>query len=300
MLGSGACARSSTPAPGVWSCGSRRFDLSSRPLVMGIVNLTPDSFSDGGRLESVSDAVDAGLRLKDEGADILDLGAESTRPGAAPIDESVELARLMPVLERLRAQDIAISVDTRRAAVMKAALDAGADIINDVAALRSPGALDAVLASECGVCLMHMLGEPLTMQSAPAYRDVVTDVRAFLQSRVTAVCEAGVVPARIALDPGIGFGKTLEDNLRLLSHLDVLCRLGFPILVGVSRKSMIGGITGKPTHQRLAGSVAGALAAVSKGASIVRVHDVAATVDALAVWRAVHDAWRVGDRQTTQ
>jgi len=250
---------------------------------MGIVNLTPDSFSDGGRFSSSFAAVDDARRLIDAGADILDIGAESTRPGALSVGEAEELDRLLPVLEGLQGCGVPLSVDTMKPAVMRAALAAGAAMINDVQALQSPGALAAVQASACAICLMHMQGEPRTMQAAPQYTDVVAEVEAFLTERVAACVAAGIDRERIFIDPGFGFGKSLAHNLALLRGLPRLARVA-PVLVGVSRKRMIGEMTGQPVEDRLAGSVAAAIRAVEQGAAIVRVHDVAATVDALKVW----------------
>jgi dihydropteroate synthase len=254
-----------------------------RPNVMGIVNLTPDSFSDGGRFSSSSAAVDDARRLIAEGADCLDLGAESTRPGALPVGEAEELDRLLPVLEGLQGCGVPLSVDTMKPVVMRAALAAGAWMINDVQALQSPGALAAVQASACAICLMHMQGEPRTMQAAPHYSDVVAEVEAFLAERVAVCVAAGIDRERIFIDPGFGFGKSLAHNLALLRGLPRLARVA-PVLVGVSRKRMIGEMTGKAVDDRVAGSVAAAIRAVEQGAAIVRVHDVAATVDALKVW----------------
>lgn len=267
-------------------CG--RFELElSRPLVMGIVNTTPDSFSDGGRYLAADAAISHARRLVDDGADILDIGGESTRPGSAPVVEAEEIGRVLPVLEALRNCGRPLSVDTRHAGVMRAVLDAGADMINDVAGFRAPGALEAVSGGTAGLCVMHMLGDPSTMQQAPVYRDVVAEVAAFLQDRVSALLARGVARERILLDPGIGFGKNLEHNLSLLRGLSGLAELGFPLLLGVSRKSMVGQITGRGVGERMAGSVAAALASVHRGAAIVRVHDVAETKDALAVWQAI-------------
>lgn len=267
-------------------CG--RFELElSRPLVMGIVNTTPDSFSDGGRYLAADAAISHARRLVDDGADILDIGGESTRPGSAPVGEAEEIGRVLPVLEALRDCGRPLSVDTRHAGVMRAVLDAGADMINDVAGFRAPGALEAVSGGTAGLCVMHMLGDPSTMQQAPVYRDVVAEVAAFLQDRVSALLARGVARERILLDPGIGFGKNLEHNLSLLRGLSGLAELGFPLLLGVSRKTMVGQITGRGVGERMAGSVAAALASVHRGAAIVRVHDVAETKDALAVWQAI-------------
>ncbi len=268
-------------------CG--RFELTlKRPLVMGIVNVTPDSFSDGSAHFSTDAATDHALKLIEEGADILDIGGESTRPGADPVSEEEELARIVPVLERLRDCGKPLSVDTFKPAVMCAALDAGADLINDIYALRMPGALEVVAAHpNCGICLMHMQGEPKTMQRAPVYNDVTEDVYHFLAERKSAVVNAGVDAARICLDPGYGFGKTVQQNFQLLREQDRLSGLHSPLLIGLSRKSMIGAITGRVPQERVAGSLAAALAAVSRGAAIIRVHDVAQTTDALNVWAAI-------------
>ncbi|MCD6681194.1 MAG: dihydropteroate synthase [Burkholderiaceae bacterium] len=270
-------------------CG--RFVLSlEHPLVMGVVNVTPDSFSDGGRYSTHEAAVRHAHRLIDEGADLLDIGGESTRPGAAEVSADEEIRRIVPVLDALRDCGRALSVDTRRPETMRAALEHGVDLVNDIGALRAPGALDAVRTSECAVCLMHMLGEPGTMQQAPRYGDVVGEVEDFLAGRLAAVLAAGIDRERIVVDPGIGFGKTLRHNLQLLAALDELVALGMPVLVGVSRKSMIGTLTGRDVDHRLAGSLSAMLAAVMRGARIVRVHDVAETRDALRVWQAIDDA----------
>lgn len=255
------------------------------PLVMGIVNITPDSFHDGGRHAATADAVAHARRLIDDGVDILDLGGESTRPGAAPVSVEVELARVLPVLEALRDAGVPLSVDTRQPAVMRAVLAAGAAMINDVNALRAPGAIEAVAETDASVCLMHMQGEPRTMQQAPSYASVVVEVTAFLRQRIDACVAAGIDRRRIVIDPGFGFGKRFEDNVALARALPELSALA-PVLVGMSRKSMIGVMTGRgSTQDRLAGSIAAALWVAMRGAAIVRVHDVAATRDALAVWR---------------
>lgn len=262
-----------------------RFDIDlSRPRVMGIVNVTPDSFSDGGR--GAAAAIAHAEQLVREGADILDIGGESSRPGATPVSLDEELARVLPVLRASLALGVPVSVDTCKPEVMREALALGADIVNDIFALRLPGAV-AVVAQHprCGVCLMHMLGEPRSMQAAPAYVDVVADVRAFLGERARTLVDAGVDRRRIVLDPGVGFGKRVEDNFALLARQAELAALGYPLLAGWSRKSSLGAVTGRDVGDRLAASVAAALAAVHNGARIVRVHDVAATVDALAVWR---------------
>jgi dihydropteroate synthase len=267
-------------------CGPHRFDLT-RPLVMGIVNVTPDSFSDGGRFFDAALALDHARRMASDGADLIDIGGESTRPGAAPIVLEEELARVIPLAETLARDGIAVSVDTRKPEVMRAAIAAGAAMINDVCALTVEGALDACAASEVGVCLMHMCGEPRTMQQAPSYGDVVAEVRDFLLARAQACIAAGIAPSRIVLDPGFGFGKTLAHNLALLRALPDLAAAGYPVLAGLSRKASLGQITGRGVGERLPASLAAALAAVARGAAIVRVHDVRATVDALKVWLAV-------------
>ena len=260
-----------------------------RPLVMGIVNVTPDSFSDGGKHPGPEAGLAHARRLLDEGADLLDIGGESTRPGAATVPVDEELRRVIPVLERLADCGRPLSVDTRKPAVMRAALAAGAAMVNDVEALQAPGALEALAASDAAVCLMHMQGTPETMQREPHYDDVVAEVRGFLAARVAACRAAGIDAARIVVDPGFGFGKTMQHNLALLRRLDALAPDGIPVLAGLSRKGMLGVLTGRPVGERVHASVAAALAAVAHGAAIVRVHDVAATVDALAVWNAVHN-----------
>ena len=254
---------------------------------MGIVNLTPDSFSGDGLAASAERAIVHARAQIAAGADMLDLGAESSRPGAIPTSLDEELSRLLPVLEALADCGLPISVDTYKPEVMRAALAAGAAMINDIYALRMPGAIEAVADSDCAICLMHMQGEPLTMQQAPTYGDVVAEVRDFLAGRVAALEAAGVARERIVLDPGFGFGKTLEHNLSLLRRLPETSVDGLPILAGLSRKSMLGGITGRPVEERLPASVAAAVLALEGGARILRVHDVAATRDALAVWSAV-------------
>jgi len=256
-----------------------------RPLLMGIVNITPDSFHDGGRFIAAGDAIDHARRLVEEGADLLDLGGESTRPGAQPVPAEEELRRVLPVLEAVRDLGAPVSIDTRQPALMRASLAAGAAMINDVNALRAPGALEAVAGTDASVCLMHMQGEPRTMQQAPRYADVVGEVTASLEARIAACVAAGIDRGRIVIDPGFGFGKRLEDNLALARALPRLARLA-PVLVGLSRKSMIGALTGRAASaDRLTGSVTAALWAARRGAAILRVHDVAATRDALAVWR---------------
>lgn len=254
---------------------------------MGVVNVTPDSFSDGGRFLDAADAVAHGRRLAEEGADLLDIGGESTRPGAAPVSEAEEMDRVLPVLRQLAHLEKPISIDTRRPAVMKAALAAGASMINDVRALSEPYAHEAVASTGCAVCLMHMKGEPATMQRGPRYADVVAEVKAFLAEAVRKAKFAGIGADRIVIDPGFGFGKTVEHNLVLLKELKQFSELGVPVLAGLSRKSTVGAITGRPAGERLAGSLALALLALEGGATILRVHDVKETKDVVAVWQAV-------------
>ncbi len=253
---------------------------------MGVVNITPDSFSDAGRFFDPKAAINHARRLADEGADILDLGGESTRPGAAPVSEQEELDRLLPVLQELGNLGTPISVDTRRPGVMKAVLEAGASMINDIQALGAPGALEAVAGSDCAVCLMHMQGDPATMQHAPHYDDVVGEVMAFLRKRIAACEASGIGRGRIVADPGFGFGKTLEHNLMLLKNLSAFSALGVPLLAGWSRKSSLAKITGRAVDERLAGSLAMALLALQGGAKILRVHDVKETRDIIAVFQA--------------
>ncbi len=269
-----------------WQTTRFRIDLS-RPQVMGIVNVTPDSFSDGGLHADTARALAHCERLVTEGADILDIGGESTRPGAAPVPLEEELARVLPVIEGALKLGVPVSIDTVKPEVMRRALERGADIVNDINALRLPGAVEAVAAHpDCGVCLMHMRGDPATMQQRPAYDDVVAEVSAFLRERLQALEGQGVAAERIVLDPGIGFGKSVEHNLALMRRQRELLVLGRPLLLGWSRKSTLGALTGRPVAERLAASVAAALASVQLGARIVRVHDVAATADALKVWGA--------------
>jgi dihydropteroate synthase len=265
-----------------------------RPRVMGILNVTPDSFSDGGRYFDAARALDHARRMAADGADLIDIGGESTRPGAAPIALADELARVVPLAATLAGEGIAVSVDTRKPEVMRAAIAAGAAMINDVGALTAPGAIAACAASDACVCLMHMRGEPGTMQQAPDYDDVVAEVRAFLLARVEACVAGGIAASRIVLDPGFGFGKTLAHNLALMRALPELAASGYPVLAGLSRKRSLGEITGRGVDERLPASLAAALAAVARGAAIVRVHDVRETVDALKVWLAVLQRGPVG------
>lgn len=262
---------------------------------MGILNLTPDSFSDGGRYLEPAAALERARLMMEQGADILDLGAESTRPGATPASAQQELERLLPAMEALRGLPVALSVDTRKPVVMEAVLKAGADMLNDVEGFGSvlddpvarAGLLPRIVQARAGLCIMHMQGDPLTMQKNPTYRDAVAEVCQFLQTRANALHRLGVARDQVVLDPGIGFGKALEHNLALMNRLELLEALGYPVLMGISRKSVLGQITGRPVEQRLAASLASALWSVAKGAKLVRVHDVAETVDALKVWRAM-------------
>jgi dihydropteroate synthase len=266
-------------------CGTHALDLA-RPRVMGILNVTPDSFSDGGRFLDRERALEHARRMAAEGADLIDVGGESTRPGAEPVAEQEELARVLGIVETLAREGIAVSIDTRKPGVMRAAIAAGAAMVNDVGALAASGAMEACAAGGVAVCLMHMRGEPADMQRGPAYADVVGEVEDFLRARAAACAAAGIARERIVLDPGFGFGKTLAHNLQLLRALPRLAKLGYPLLAGLSRKSMLGEITGRGAEARLPASLAAALAAVARGAAIVRVHDVRETVDALKVWEA--------------
>ncbi|NVD74624.1 dihydropteroate synthase [Duganella sp. BJB1802] len=259
----------------------------ARARVMGILNVTPDSFSDGGQHQSLEFAISHAEQMILDGVDIIDVGGESSRPGAPPLPLEQELQRVMPVLYALRDIGPAISVDTYKPEVMREAIIAGVDMINDINGFRAPGAIAAVRDSDCGLCIMHMQSDPRHMQLAPSYTDVVAEVTAFLRERIEALTEAGIDPRRLCIDPGFGFGKTVEHNYALLkATAQLIAELDVPLLAGLSRKSMVGAVTGKPVEQRMAGSVGGALAAVAQGALIVRVHDVAETVDALKVWQA--------------
>ena len=273
-----------------WQHARGRLDLQ-QPVVMGVLNITPDSFSDGGLFLDPQRAFDHAQRMVEEGAAIVDIGAESTRPGAAAVSEEEELRRLLPVIRQLtRDARLVISVDTSHASVMRGVLDAGAAIINDVCALLRPDAMSALAGSGAGVCLMHMQGDPASMQREPQYQDVVDEVHAFIAQRVRACEDYGIQRDRIAVDPGFGFGKTAAHNLQLLARLDVFAADGLPVLAGLSRKSMLQALTGRAVNDRLAGSVALAALAVFNGAHIVRAHDVAATVDAVRVAAALRDA----------
>jgi dihydropteroate synthase len=268
-------------------CGGRVIDLA-RPQVMGILNVTPDSFSDGGRFADPGTACAHAWAMVEAGADLIDVGGESTRPGADPVSLQEELERVIPVIAALAGSlPVPISVDTSKPQVMRAAVAAGAGLINDVCALRTPEALAAAVQLEVPVCLMHMAGEPRSMQAAPSYTDVVAEVYRFLAERIEQCVRAGLPRERLIIDPGFGFGKKLEHNLSLLAHLEVFADLGAPMLVGLSRKSMVGALTGRPPGERLAASLAAAVLALERGAVILRVHDVAETRDAVAVWDAV-------------
>ncbi len=275
-------------------CGQYSFALDGpaaiHPVVMGILNVTPDSFSDGGRYRGLEFAVSHAEDMIRDGATMVDIGGESTRPGSPGVPVAEELARVMPTLYALRTLDVALSVDTCKPEVMREAIIAGADMINDINGFRAPGAIEAVRDSDCGLCVMHMQATPATMQQAPSYGDVVREVIDFLNERVDMLVAAGIARERICIDPGFGFGKTVEHNYALLRQLGrIRDEVGLPVLAGLSRKSMIGAVTGRPVEGRVAGSIGGALAAAAHGARIVRVHDVAETVDALKVWRAAHD-----------
>jgi dihydropteroate synthase len=271
--------------------GRYRFAMEAenvRPLVMGILNVTPDSFSDGGKFLALDLALSRAEQMISDGVDIIDIGGESSRPGAQPLPLEEELRRVMPLVYALRDCGKPLSVDTYKPEVMREAIAAGVDMINDINGFRAPGALSAVKEGECALCIMHMQRDPQTMQVHPEYTDVVGDVMQFLRERVAAMNETGIDRKRLCIDPGFGFGKTLEHNLALLRSIGkIRTDLDLPVLAGLSRKTMIGAITGKPVEQRIAGSIAAALAAIEHGAQIVRVHDVAETVDAIKVWQAI-------------
>lgn len=284
--------------PATWRCGRFLFDFSKhqRPLVMGILNATPDSFSDGGKFRTPSDAIAQAERMIANGVDIIDIGGESTRPGAEPVALQEELDRVLPVIEALKDCGVALSIDTYKAETMRQALKAGVDCVNDIWALRQEGAVDAILESDkdnlnkqCGLVLMHMQRDPQTMQFDPEYQDVIAEVKEFLQERVNLLVNQGVAKNRIAVDPGFGFGKSLEHNLKMLAEFDQFSQLGYPVLAGISRKSMLGKLTGRDTNERVAPSVAAAILAADRGARIIRVHDVPETVDALKIWAAVQN-----------
>ena len=276
--------------PATWRCGRFLFDLSKRkrPLVMGILNATPDSFSDGGKFIDAGNAIAQAERMIKDGVDIIDIGGESTRPGATPVALQEELDRVLPVISALKDCGVALSIDTYKAETMRQALHAGVDCVNDIWALRQDGAVNAVLeSSDCGIVLMHMQCDPSTMQFNPEYGDLIAEVKQFLKARADALLAQGVDHERIAIDPGFGFGKSLTHNLQMLAEFDTFSELGYPVLAGISRKSMLGKITGRDADERLAPSIAAALMAADRHAKIVRVHDVPETVDALKLWEAV-------------
>ncbi len=276
--------------PTTWRCGRFLFDFTKRqyPIVMGILNATPDSFSDGGKFRTPQDAIAQAERMIANGVDLIDIGGESTRPGAEPVALQEELDRVLPVIEVLKHCGVALSIDTYKAETMRQALNAGVDCVNDVWALRQEGAVNAILENtHCGIVLMHMQRNPQTMQFDPEYQDVIADVSLFLQERAQVLMTVGIEANRIAIDPGFGFGKSLEHNLNLLKNFATFSKLGYPVLAGLSRKSMLGKITGKDTNERVASSVAAAIMAADRGARIVRVHDVPETVDALKLWGAI-------------
>jgi len=276
--------------PTLWRCGRFVFDFVKRrrPIVMGILNATPDSFSDGGVFRTAKDALAQAELMIAHGVDLIDIGGESTRPGAEPVALQEELDRVLPVIEGLKGCGIPLSIDTYKAETIQAALAAGVDCVNDIWALRQEAALKAVLESNsCGIVLMHMQRDPLTMQFNPQYRNVIEEVKLFLEERTNLLIENGIEFERIAIDPGFGFGKSLEHNLSMLSNFSQFSSLGFPVLAGISRKSMLGKVTGKETNGRVSASVAAAVMAADRGAKIVRVHDVPETVDALKLWEAI-------------
>ena len=286
--------------PATWRCGRFLFELGQRranrqpPLVMGILNATPDSFSDGGRFYAKEDAMRQAEAMIAAGVDLIDIGGESTKPGAIPVPLQEELDRVLPIIEALKDCGVALSIDTYKAETMRQALRAGVDCVNDIWALRQAGAehvvLDSALARHCGIILMHMQCDPITMQLNPNYENVVSEVNAFLLERTSALTQQGVAADRIAIDPGFGFGKSLEHNLRMLQEIRQFTHNGYPVLAGISRKSMLGKITGREVGDRLVPSVAAAVLAAERGASIVRVHDVPETIDALTLWAAAQTA----------
>ncbi|HYA65685.1 MAG TPA: dihydropteroate synthase [Burkholderiaceae bacterium] len=285
----------SAAAPNKWRCGSFSLPLD-RVRIMGVLNVTPDSFSDGGRFVQLDAALLHARQMIDDGADIIDIGGESTRPGATPISPETEMQRVLPVLRALQGARVPISVDTSQPALMRAALEEGACIINDVRGFRTNQAVEAVRDSDCGLVVMHMQGEPASMQRQPVYDDVIAEVSSWLARRCDELALAGIARERMVVDPGFGFGKNHEHNRQLLASIGKLLSVGQPLLVGVSRKSTLGEITGKPAEQRLSASLAAALIAIEGGARIVRVHDVGATRDAIAVWEAVQAEQRPAPR----
>jgi len=277
--------------PTTWRCGRFLFDFNKRkrPIVMGILNATPDSFSDGGKFRTPKDAIAQAENMIANGVDLIDIGGESTRPGAEPVELQEELDRVLPVIEALKDCGIPLSIDTYKAETMRQALRAGVDCLNDIWALRQDGSVDTVIESNhCGVVLMHMQRDPLTMQFNPDYQNVIAEVKQFLKERTELLIAKDIDSERIAIDPGFGFGKSLEHNLNMLANFTEFSSLGFPVLAGISRKSMLGKLTGKDTDGRLAASIAAAIMAADRGAKIVRVHDVTETVDALKLWEAIN------------
>ncbi len=278
--------------PVAWSCGRFLFDWSKRtaPVVMGILNVTPDSFSDGGLFANRDAALKQAERLIADGAEMIDVGGESSRPGSEPLSLQEELDRVMPVLEVLKDAPVAISIDTYKAKVMSAAINLGIDCVNDIWAFRQPHAIEAIKNSSCGVMLMHMQKDPTTMQFDPHYQDVVAEVNGFLMERCVALEDEGLARERLAIDPGFGFGKTLEHNITMLAHFQAFCQHGLPVVAGISRKSSLGAITGKDMAHRQTASVAAALMALERGAKVLRVHDVDETMDAVKIWVATQES----------
>lgn len=278
--------------PVAWSCGRFLFDWNQRtaPVVMGILNLTPDSFSDGGSFTGRDEALRHAERMMAQGAEMIDVGGESSRPGSEPLSLQEELDRVMPILEALKDAPVAISLDTYKAKVMKAAVELGIDCINDIWAFRQPHAIEAIAKSSCGVMLMHMQKDPQTMQFDPHYKDVVSEVNGFLMERCVTLEDEGITRERLAIDPGFGFGKTVQHNMAMLAHFKTFCQHGLPVVAGISRKSSLGAVTGRDVEHRITASVAAALMAIERGAKIVRVHDVAETMDAVKIWSATQDS----------
>ena len=278
--------------PVAWSCGRFLFDWGQRtaPVVMGILNLTPDSFSDGGKFAGRDAALHHAEQMMAQGAEMIDVGGESSRPGSEPLSLQEELDRVMPILEALKDAPVAISLDTYKAKVMQAAIELGVDCINDIWAFRQPHAIEAIAHSSCGVMLMHMQKDPQTMQFDPRYDDVVSEVNGFLIERCVVLEDEGIARERLAIDPGFGFGKTVQHNMAMLAHFKTFCQHDLPVVAGISRKSSLGSVTGRDVEHRMTASVAAALMAVERGAKIVRVHDVAETMDAVKIWSAVQDS----------
>ena len=278
--------------PVAWSCGRFLFDWNQRtaPVVMGILNLTPDSFSDGGSFTGRDEALRHAERMMAQGAEMIDVGGESSRPGSEPLSLQEELDRVMPILEALKDAPVAISLDTYKAKVMKAAVELGIDCINDIWAFRQPHAIEAIAKSSCGVMLMHMQKDPQTMQFDPHYKDVVSEVNGFLIERCVTLEDEGIARERLAIDPGFGFGKTVQHNMAMLAYFKTFCQHGLPVVAGISRKSSLGAVTGRDVEHRVTASVAAALMAIERGAKVVRVHDVAETMDAVKIWSVIQDS----------